>query len=96
MSSTLFAAGDTRADEEETLCFEFLTAADGIGIVGITTIDDDVTRLHIFDELLDEGVDGSAGLDKENDFAGLFEFGAELFDGPSTDNLSSCDTRDFK
>jgi len=44
--------------------------------------------------LVDEDIDGFAGLDKEDDFTGLLEFGAELFDRPSTDNIGPCDTRD--
>ena len=52
--------------------------------MGITTVNDDITLLEVGNELLDEGVNGITGLDKENDFAWLLEFGNELLDGVST------------
>ena len=52
--------------------------------MGVTTINDDITLLEMGNELLDEGVDGITGLDKEDNFAWRFELGSELLDGVST------------
>jgi len=41
------------------------------------------------DELLDEGVDGIAGLDEEDDFAWSLQLGSELLDGVSTLDIGS-------
>ena len=90
MTSALLTTGHTRADEEKTLGLELLCAADGVGVVGVTTVDDDVTLLELGDELVDEGIDGSTGLDEEDDFAGALELAAELLDGPRADDLSAC------
>jgi len=49
--------------------------------MGIAAVNDNITVLEIGDELLDEGVNGIAGLYKENDFAWPFQFGGKLLDG---------------
>jgi len=50
----------------------------------VTTVNDDITLLEMGSELLDEGVNGQTGLDEEDNFAWLLEFGNELLDGVST------------
>ena len=80
VTGTLLTTGNTRANKQETLGLELLCAADGVGVVRVTTVDDDVTLLELGDELVDEGIDGSTGLDEEDDFAGALELGDELVD----------------
>ena len=80
MTGTLLTTGDTRANEEEALGLELLAAADGVRVVGVTTIDDDIARLEVGDELLDEGVNCRTSLDEKDDFARALELGTELLD----------------
>ena len=82
MTGTLLTAGNTRADEEEALGLELFAAADGVGVVGVTTIDDDVSGLKVGDELLDELVNGRTGLDEEDDLARALQLLAKLLDAP--------------
>lgn len=81
MTSTLLTTGDTRANEQEALDLEFLRAADGVRIMGISAIDDDVAFLEVRLELGDEAVDRRTSLDEEDDFAGTLELGDKLLDG---------------
>ena len=46
--------------------------------MGVTTIDDDIARLEMRDELLDEGVNCRTSLDEKDDFARALERGTEL------------------
>ena len=89
MASALLTTGHTRADEEKTLGLELLGAADGIRVVGVTAINDNVSRLEVRDELLDELVDGRTGLHEEDDLARTLELSAELLNGPGADDLGA-------
>jgi hypothetical protein len=80
MTSTLLTTRHTRADEKKALGLKFLGAADGIRVVGVTTIDDDITLLQVGLELLNEAVDSRTSLDEKNDLARALEFSAELLD----------------
>jgi hypothetical protein len=84
MASTLFTARNTRANKEKTLGLELFGASDRIRIVGVTTINDDIALLKVRHQLSDEIIDGRAGLDKKNDFAGTLKFGGELLDRVGT------------
>lgn len=81
VAGTLLTTGDTTADEEETLGLKLLGTANGVGVVRVTTVDNDVTRLEVRDELLDESVDGRTSLDEQDDFTGALELGNELLNG---------------
>ena len=91
MTGTLLTTRNTRADEEEALGLELLGAADGVGVVGVTTVDDDVTGLKEGNELLDEVVDGRAGLDEEDDLAGSLELCDKLLEGVGALDVGACD-----
>lgn len=84
VAGTLLTARDTRADEEKALGLELLGAADRVGEVRVSAVNDDVTGLKMRDELLDESVDCGTGLDEEDDLARTLELGAELLDRVST------------
>ena len=73
VTGTLFTTRHTTADEKETLGLEILGSADGVGVVRVTTVDDDVTLLKVRGKLIDEGIDGRASLDEEDDFARRLE-----------------------
>jgi hypothetical protein len=56
----------------------------------VTTVNDDVTLLEVGNELLDEGIDGRASLDEEDDLTGALELRDELLDRVSTLNVCAC------
>jgi len=80
VSSTLFSSRNTGSDEQEALCLELFGAADGVRIVGVTSVNDDIALLHERNELIDECVDGRSSLDEEDDLARRLELFAELLD----------------
>jgi hypothetical protein len=89
MAGTLLSSGNTGTNKQETLRLELLGPPDGVGIVRVTAINDDITLLEMGDELSNKGVDGIAGLDKEDDFAWPLQLGNEFLDGVSTLNFST-------
>ena len=90
ITGTLLTTGDTRTYEKETFSLKFLGTADRVWVVGVTTIDDDVTRLEMGDELANEVIDSRAGLDEKNDFTRSLEFFAELLYRECTDDVGAC------
>ena len=88
VAGTLLTTRDTGTDEADTLLSQVLGAAVCVGVVGVTTIDDDVTLLDatLVQEELNEVVNGLSGHDEHHHAAGLLELGAELLDGVSTND----------
>lgn len=88
VTGTLLTTGDTSSDVADTLGGKVLGAAVGVGVVGVTTVNDDITLLNtaLVQEELDEVVNGLAGHDKHHHATGLLELLAELLDGVSADN----------
>lgn len=84
MASTLFTTRNTRANKEKTFGLELLGASDRIRVVGVATINDDVTLLEMGHQLGDEIIDGRPSLDEKNDLAGALEFGSKLLDRVGT------------
>ena len=70
----LLTTGNSGADEQQTLRFELLRATDGIGVVGVATVNNDVTFLEVRLELFDEIVDRGSSLDEKDDFPGPLQF----------------------
>ena len=83
----LFTARDTGTNKEQALGLELLGTADRVGVVRVTTVNDDVTLFEVRLELGDKVVDGLAGLDEENDTAGTLEVLAQLLDRTGADNV---------
>lgn len=90
VTSTLLSSRDARANEQEALLLELLGPSDGVGVVGITAIDDDIALLEMGNKLLNKGINSIASLDKEDNFAWPLELGGELLDGVSALDLGSC------
>ena len=86
VAGTLLAAGNTRADESDTLAREVLGPAVGVGEVRVASVDDDVTLLQKRKKGLNPVIDSLAGLDEEHDAAGRLELGDELLVGVGTDD----------
>ena len=76
-------------NKQETLLLELLRPADRVRVVRVTAIDDDITLVKKGDELLNKGVNGITGLNKENNFAWLLQLCNELIDRVSTLNLGT-------
>ena len=89
ISSTLLTTGDTGADKQETLRLELLCAADGVGVVRVATVDDDVACLEMGNKLFDEVIYGLTGFYEEDDFAGFLELRDEFFDGERANDVCS-------
>jgi len=74
MAGALFTSGNTRSDEEKAFGFELLRTADGIGEMGVATVNDDVALFEVRNECIDELVNGTPGFDEKDDSTGLLEF----------------------
>ena len=83
ITGTLLPSGNTGTNEQKALRLELLSPSDGVGVVGITAINDDITFFEMGNKLLDEGVNSITGLNKEDNFARLLELCGELLDGVS-------------
>jgi len=91
VSGTLLTTGDTGTDKQEALGLELLGSSDGVGVVRVTTVNDDVTLLEVRLKLGNEVVDGLSGLDEENDSSGSLEVLAELLNGLGADDVGACE-----
>ena len=91
VTSSLLTSRDTRSDEKETLGLELLGAADRVGEVRVSSIDDDVSLLEVRFKLTDEVVDSLTGLDEKDDLARSLQLGAKFLNGVSTDDRLACD-----
>lgn len=89
MTCSLLTTGDTRSNEKKALRFTLLCAADGIGVVRVPTIDDDITFLEVGRQLSNKIIDSRSSLHEQDDFAGAFKLGHELLDRMSTLDVSA-------
>ena len=85
VSGTLLTTRDTGTDKQETLSLELVSSSDGVWVVRVSTVNDDVTLLEVWLELSDKVVDGLTGLDEEDDSSGSRGVFSELRDsvGPA-------------
>lgn len=90
IASTFFTTGNTSSDESDALLSEVLGSSVAVRVMGVTTINDDITLLDERKQLLNEVVDGRTSHDQEHDTAGLLELGDKLFDGVSTNDRLAC------
>jgi hypothetical protein len=88
VTGTLLSSRDTASDESNTLLGKVLGAAVRVGVVGVTTVDDDVTLLDatLGEKELDEVVNGLSSHDEHHHAAGLLELLDELLDGVGANN----------
>lgn len=86
---TLLTTRDTRADKQETLGLELMGSSDRVGVVGVTTVNDDVTLLEVRLELSNEVVDSLTGLDEEDDSPRPLELSAELLNGVGANDVGA-------
>lgn len=87
--SSLLSTRDTGANEQESIGLEFLGAADGIGVVRVATVDDNVPFAEVGLELSDEAVNGITSLDEEDDLARGLKLGDKIRDRVSADDVGA-------
>ncbi|KAL6144054.1 hypothetical protein ACLB2K_054749 [Fragaria x ananassa] len=81
MASTFLAAGDAHAEVEEAPGRSLVDAVLGVLIPLVAAIDDGVAGLHVGRQGGDGLVDGSVGLDEDDDGLGALEREDEVFGG---------------
>jgi hypothetical protein len=88
VTGTLLSSGNTSSDEPDALLGEVFGAAVCVGVVGVSSVDDDVALFGaaLGQEQLDEVVNRLSGHDEHHHAAGLLELGDELLDGVCANN----------
>lgn len=81
IAGALLSSRDAGSDKADALGLEVVGPAVGIWIVRVAAINDDVSRLNMGQEGLDEVVDGLAGHDEHHHTTGLLELGDKVLDG---------------
>ena len=84
MTGALFASRDTGTDVKEPFGFKLLNTANGIRVVRVSTINDDIALFEVRGQLIDKIIDGRACFDKKDDLARTLELGGKFFNGVST------------
>ena len=80
VEGALFAAGDSGADEVQSLRLQRRLAPDRVVEVGVAAVDDDVARLEQLGELVDDGVGARARLHHDDRGARLRQRRDEVLD----------------
>jgi hypothetical protein len=73
MTGALFATRNTGSDIKETFGFELLNTANGIRVVRVSAVNDDITLFELRGQLFDEVIDCGACFDKKDDLARTLE-----------------------
>ena len=90
VAGALLTARNTGADEEKALGLELLRAADRVGVVGVTTVNDDIALLKERHELVNESIDGGTSLDEEDNLARALELRDKLLDRVRALDVGAC------
>lgn len=86
VTGTFLTTRHTGTNETDALTLQLLVSSVGVWEVGVTTVNDDVTLLKVWQELLDEGIDSSTRLDEQDDSSWSLQVVNELLDGSGTDD----------
>jgi len=87
LQGPFFPAGDPGADVQEALGLDVLRAPLGVGEMRVAAVDDHVARRKQGDQLLDEIIDGRAGLHHEHHLARGGEGVDQLLEGVAAHEL---------
>jgi hypothetical protein len=90
VAGTFLATRDAGSYEANALFLKVSGTTVAVRVVGVSTINDDITLLAERQEFLNEVVNGRTGHDQKHHAARLLEFGDELFDGVSTNDGLAC------
>src|SRR5262249_28074967 len=77
---------NSRADEQKSLALQIFRAPDRVGEMRITAIDNQIARLQIWQNVLDEFIHRRAGLHHQHDFARPLEQLRHFFERMRADN----------
>ena len=89
MTGALFATRNTGTDVEEPFGFKLLNTANGIRVVRVSTVNNDIALFEVRGQLFDEVIDGGACFDKKDDLARTLELGGKFLNGMGTLDVSS-------
>lgn len=78
VTRSFFAAADADAHETDAFGFKLSNAAVGVGVMRVSTVDDEVVFVEQRSELADNGVDDRPGGHKQHNVARRFELGEEI------------------
>ncbi|KAH3659573.1 hypothetical protein OGATHE_005618 [Ogataea polymorpha] len=79
VTSAFLSSRDTRANKVDALLLQLGVSSVGVWEVRVTTVNDDVSLLHVRQQLVDEVVDRIAGLHEQNDSSRSLQLGTQLF-----------------
>ena len=88
-SRALFAAGDAGADEQQPAGAQVLGAPDGVLIQRVAPVDDDVARLEVRDDAIDDVVHRLPRLDEHHHAARPLEVADHFLDRVGTDDVGA-------
>ena len=80
MARAFLAAGNAGADEEQSARSQIFGAADGVLIERVAAVDDDIARLEIGDDVIDEVIHRLPGLDEHHHSAWPLEVADHFLD----------------
>ncbi|KAH3667268.1 hypothetical protein OGAPHI_002917 [Ogataea philodendri] len=86
VTGTFLTTRHTGSNEQNALLLEIGKTSVGVWEVRVTTIDDNVTLLHVRQKLVDETVDRVSGLHKQDNSSRSLKLLAQLLDGVGTKN----------
>jgi hypothetical protein len=89
MAGAFFTTRDTGTDVKEPFGFKLLNTANGIRVVRVSTINDDIALFEVRGQLFDEVIDGGACFDEKDDLARTLELGGKFFNGMGTLDVSA-------
>ena len=90
ISGTFLTTRDTSPDKSNTLLCKVLGSSVGVWVVGVATINDDITLVAVWEELLNEVVNSWTGHDKQHHSSWLLQLLAELLNRVSTFDGLAC------
>ena len=89
VTSTFLTTRDTRSYEEKALFLQCFRPTDGVLIIRVTAVNDDITFLEVRLELLDEIIDGFACLYEEDNLSWRLELSTKLLDRESPNDFGA-------
>jgi hypothetical protein len=69
MTGALFATRNTGSDVKEPFGLELMNTANGIRVVRVSAVNDDITLFEVRGQLIDEVINSGACFDKKDDLA---------------------------
>ncbi len=93
LERSFFSTRNTRSDEQEPFAFDLLGPTFGIDVMGISTVDENIARLEVGCQLIDQIVDGWTSLDEHHHHPRSLEVLDHLWDRVATDEVLALGSR---